>query len=194
MGDWSGERVRVLGIAGSWRTGSYNRRLLTAAAEEAPEGVSVTVYDGLPGLPFYDEELERATGGGPQPVQELRRLVGEADALLIATPEYNGSYPGALKNGIDWLSRRPARVLAGKPVAVMGATPSQGGTRLAQVALRQLLHGVEALVLPAPQLFVREVAPAFAVDGPDEATRRQLSAMMAAFAEWIERVSPRVAR
>jgi chromate reductase, NAD(P)H dehydrogenase (quinone) len=146
---------RVLGIAGSLRRGSYNQRLLEAAAETAPSGMKLVLFDGLGTLPFFDEDLERRTDGGPEPVRRLREAVAAADALLISTPEYNWSIPGVLKNALDWLSRpAPTEPLAGKAVAVIGASAGQWATRLAQSHLRQVLAATGSLVLPAPALFI----------------------------------------
>ena len=184
--------LTVLALPGSLRRDSFNRRLLEAAAELAPAGMTLQLRDGLRGLPLFDEDLERETHGGPAPVQQLRAQVASADALLIATPEYNQSFPGVLKNGLDWLSRPgPAEVLVGKPVALVGATAGRWGTRLAQAGLRQVLTATEALVLPAPGMYVREAERLFDGNGQlrDEATREQLRELLRAFALWIERVA-----
>ena len=191
--DAGGPVWRVLGIAGSLRRGSFNRRLLEAAAACAPAGMRLGVYDGLGTIPLFDEDLESATGGGPEPVRRLRDEVAAADALLIATPEYNWSVPGVLKNAIDWLSRpSPDEVLAGKPVAVIGASGGRWGTRLAQGALRQVLAATESAVLPAPALFVREAERLFNPSGvlEDVATREALATLLARFADWIDSVAP----
>ena len=188
---------KILGIPGSLRRGSFNRRLLEASAESAPAGTTVEIYDALSGLPPFDEDLERETAGGPEPVRRLRGLVRAADGLLIATPEYSQSFPGVLKNAIDWMSRAaPDEVLAGKPVAVTGATPGRWGTRLAQTALRQVLLATEALVLPAPTLFVRDAAQLFDASGrlSDEQTRHALRSLLAAFARWMDTASARSSR
>jgi chromate reductase, NAD(P)H dehydrogenase (quinone) len=107
------ERIHVLGIAGSLRRLSYNRGLLRAAEELAPESMELEVFDIAP-IPVYDGDVEEQ--GDPEPVRELKERIRQADALLIATPEYNHSIPGVLKNALDWASRPPQRVLAGKPV------------------------------------------------------------------------------
>lgn len=185
----SNESTRILAIPGSLRRASFNRRLLEAAVELAPEGTTVAIYHELATVPPFDEDVEAETGGGPEPVRRLRGLVRAADGLLIATPEYNRSFPGVLKNAVDWLSRAaPDEVLSGKPVAVIGATPGSWGTRLAQTALRQVLHATESLVLPTPSLFVREAARRFDASGrlTDEPTREALAALLAAFARWID--------
>jgi chromate reductase len=182
----------VLGIAGSLRKASYNRRLVEAAAEYAPERLRVSAYEELASIPLFDEDLERATAGGPECVRRLRERVASADGLLISTPEYSWSIPGVLKNAIDWLSRpAPEEVLRTKPVAVIGATCGPWGTRLAQAALRQVLAATEAEVLPRPAMFVRHADRLFdpagrLVDGP---TRAQLEVVLAAFSLWIERTA-----
>ena len=166
--------IRVLGIAGSLRTGSFNRALLDAAAGIAPAGMVIELADIA--LPLFDEDLERA--GDPPAVRALRERVRAADGLLIATPEYNRSVPGGLKNAIDWLSRdAPDAVLAGKPVAVIGATPGAWGTRIAKSHLREILTAVEARVLPGPNLFVRHASAAF-----EPSVLASLAGVLAAFA------------
>jgi len=184
---------RVLAIAGSVRTGSYNRLLLKAAAACAPTGMVVEIYGELGAIPIFDEDLERSTSGGPDAVRRLRLLVRAADGLLISTPEYNHSMPGVLKNAIDWLSRPgPDEVLIGKPVAVMGASGGRWGTRLAQSTLRQVLAATEAVAMPAPMLFIGEAGGRFDEEGAlvHASTRDQLTRLLAAFAEWIDRMVP----
>ncbi len=186
--------VRILGLAGSLRRHSYNRGLLLAAVELAPVGMQVRLDENLRAIPLFDEDLEEETAGGPPPVRALRDEVAAADGLLVATPEYNQSIPGVLKNAVDWLSREaPGEVLAGKPVAIVGATSGRWGTRLAQSALRQTLHATGALVLPSPNLYAATAASLFDDDGRlgDVGTRQQLAAVLAAFAAWIETVAPR---
>ncbi|MDQ2909572.1 MAG: NAD(P)H-dependent oxidoreductase [Actinomycetota bacterium] len=170
--------MRLLGIAGSLREGSYNRGLLRAAAELAPEGVELEEHD-LRELPFYDGDLEAA--GDPMPVTELKEAIGRADALLIATPEYNRGLPGRLKNAIDWASRPAlASPLAGKPVAIMGASTSRGGTARAQQQLRDALEFPRALVLEKPQVLVPEAFMRFDADGRlvDEQTRQEITELL----------------
>jgi chromate reductase, NAD(P)H dehydrogenase (quinone) len=178
----------ILAVPGSLRRQSYNRKLLRAAAELAPLGFRVIPYEDLAAVPLFDEDLEEKTQGNPPGVDALRRAVAAADGLLISTPEYNWAPPGVLKNALDWLSRpAPAEVLAGKPVAVMGASSGRWGTRLAQAGLRQALTATESLVLPAPALFVAEAGRLFDEEGRlvDPQVRRQLTALLDAFAAWI---------
>jgi chromate reductase len=137
--------VRILGIPGSVRRGSHNRKLLRAAGELLPSGVDFVEWDGLAGLPAFDEDLEETP---PPVVQEFLRAIEEADALLVATPEYNASLPGALKNALDWASRPfPDNVLRDKPAAVIGASTGMFGAVWAQAEVRKVLKasGAEAL-------------------------------------------------
>ena len=129
--------MRILGVSGSLRDGSFNTSLLRAAAEAAPEGVELELWEGLAELPLYDEELDI---DAPEAVRRLRKAWREADAILFATPEYNGSVPGGLKNAIDWASR-PARAgaLQNKTVAVVGASTGQFGALWAQQDLKRIL-------------------------------------------------------
>ncbi|MFL5924582.1 MAG: NADPH-dependent FMN reductase [Gaiellaceae bacterium] len=146
--------MRILGIAGSLREGSYNRALLRAAQELLPEGVELIEHD-IRGLPFYDGDVEAA--GDPAPVAELKDAIRATDALLIATPEYNRGVPGVLKNAIDWASRPPlGSPLTGKPVAIMGAATGRGGTARAQEQLRGALEFSRAAVLEQPEVLVPE--------------------------------------
>ena len=184
--------TKVLALAGSLRHDSYNRALLEAAAGLALDGLSIDVYDGLGSIPLFDEDLEHPHRMPPGVVR-LRRAVARSDALLIATPEYNQSVPGVLKNAIDWLSRsEPGEGLSGLPVAITGATTGPWGTRLAQSELRHILFATGAAVLPAPALYVRKAASVFAETGTlaDAATRRSLEALLSAFAEWINLLAP----
>jgi chromate reductase, NAD(P)H dehydrogenase (quinone) len=138
--------VRVLAISGSLRHGSHNTALLREAAALAPAGVELQLYEGLELLPPYNEDDDAADG--PLESERLRAAIRDADALLIATPEYNGSIPGQLKNAVDWASR-PARAgaLWGKPIAVVGATTGSYGAIWAQADLRRSLGIAGARVL-----------------------------------------------
>jgi NAD(P)H-dependent FMN reductase len=118
--------IKVLALVGSLRAASLNKQLAQVAVESAPEGVTVTVFDRLGELPFYSEDLDNESA--PEPVAALRQVAGEADAVLVVTPEYNGSIPAVLKNAIDWLSRPyGASAVVGKPLAVIGTALGQYG-------------------------------------------------------------------
>jgi chromate reductase len=138
--------MRILGISGSLRRGSHNSELLRAAAELLPPGVELDWYGGLKEIPPYDvdDDVEPA----PPAVQGLRDAIASADAVLFATPEYNASIPGQLKNALDWASRPfPFNSLRGKPVAVIGASTGMFGGVWAQAELRKVLGAIGARVL-----------------------------------------------
>jgi chromate reductase len=182
----------VLAIPGSLRRASYNRALLRAAKQLAAPEMSIAVYEELGSIPLFDQDLEAETGGGPEAVRQLRAQVEAADGLLLATPEYNHSVPGVLKNAIDWLSRpAPREVLAGKPVAVIGASGGPWGTRLAQAALRQILYATECLVLSTPALYIANAGAVFDESGQltDPTTRHRLESLLTAFGSWVARVA-----
>jgi chromate reductase len=167
--------MRILGIAGSLREGSYNRALLRAARELAPPGVELVEHD-LRGLPLYDGDVEAA--GDPEPVLALKEAIRGADALLIATPEYNRGVPGGLKNAIDWASRPAlASPLAGRPVGLMGASTGRGGTARAQQQLRDALEFPRALVLDEPRVLVPEAFMRFDEHGKlaDDGVREEIA-------------------
>jgi chromate reductase len=154
--------MRILGIAGSVRRGSHNRRLLRAAGATLPPGVELVEWDGLAGLPIFDEDLEYDP---PAPVQDFLDEIEAADALLIATPEYNASVPGGLKNALDWASRPfPENVLKEKPAAVIGASTGLFGAVWAQAEVRKALKASGAHVLET-ELPVGMADGAFADDG-----------------------------
>jgi chromate reductase len=180
--------IHILALPGSLRRGSYNRLLLAAAAGLAPAATTVRLFADLASIPLFDEDLEGEEAALPDAVVRLRRAVDSADGVLIATPEYNQSIPGVLKNAVDWLSRS-GEVLAEKPVAVVGASTGPWGTRLAQSALRQVLHATGSLVLPGAALYARDAAHLFDGDGRlvDPATREALANVLARFADWIHR-------
>ncbi len=184
----SADVIDVLGIAGSLRRGSYNRMLLHAAGEHAPSDVRITIFD-LHDVPFYDRDVEAE--GDPDGVVALKRAIREADALLIATPEYQHSLPGVLENALDRASRPPGDApLAHKPVAIMGATTGRYGTARAQADLRKVLSYNASLVLQRPEVMVSNARDAFDDDGRlvDEGAIRYLSEMLRNLAAWSRHV------
>jgi chromate reductase len=141
--------MRVLGISGSLRRDSHNSALLRAAAERLPAGAELVEFEGLRDIPPYDADLE-AEEGVPAAVAELRAAIRSADAVLIATPEYNHSIPGALKNALDWASRPAGEsVLIGKPVAAIGASTGIFGAVWAQAEIRKVLGAMGGRVVEA---------------------------------------------
>jgi chromate reductase len=166
--------MKILAIAGSLRRESHNRRLLLAAAELLPTDVDFELFEDLKAVPPYDEDddLEPA----PPAVSRLRAAIADADALLIATPEYNSSIPGQLKNALDWASRPIASsALRNKPVAVVGASTGAFGAVWAQAELRKVLAATGARVLDV-ELALGHAAERFDEQGrlADESVREQL--------------------
>ena len=177
----------IVGFAGSLRRGSYNRALLRAAVELAPAELHIETHE-LDALPLYNGDVEAA--GVPQSVEELRAAIRQADALLIATPEYNHGVPGVLKNAIDWLSRPPrGSALNGKVAAVMGASPGMTGTARSQSQLRQAFVFTNTYALLQPEVLVARAHEKFDADGRlvDQATRDFLATFLQRFAEFIGR-------
>jgi chromate reductase len=179
--------LRIAGIAGSLRRASFNRGLLRAAVESAPGGMLIETLE-IRDLPLYDGDLD--VDGGPAPVRAFKAGIVAADGLFIATPEYNYSLPGVLKNALDWASRAPERALNDKPVAIVGATTGRWGTVRGQLALRQMLLFPGCRVLPSPVLTIPEARGHFDGDGnlTDAATRTQLIGVLEAFDTWIRQV------
>lgn len=181
--------IRLLALSGSLRQGSFNTALLRAATGLAPEGVSLELHT-LHGIPLYDGDIE-AQQGVPAAVAELRAAIQAADGLLIATPEYNNSIPGVLKNGLDWLSRPPAegrKTFNGKPTAVLGATPGGFGTVQSQDALLSVLRAFQVKMWFGGRLMVSKANTLFDAQGQlqDEALKAQLREFLAGFAAHVQ--------
>jgi len=179
--------IQVLGISGSLRKNSVNAGLLRAAAAVAPQGISVDIFDLSP-IPLYNEDL--LTAGVPGPVSAFKDAIATADALLIATPEYNYSIPGVLKNAIDWASRPiKGSPLVGKPVALMGAGGMMGTVR-AQLALRQVAVYTNMFVLNRPEVLVVRAHEKFDASGNlvDESTRAAVRDLLEALRAWTIRL------
>ncbi|NNE68762.1 MAG: NAD(P)H-dependent oxidoreductase [Rhodothermales bacterium] len=176
--------MNILAIPGSLRSGSMNRRLLNAAVDRAPEGVSIDIR-GLDGLPFYNGDLD-GPGRWPAEVLEFADAIRAADGVLIATPEYNHVIPGVLANALDWASRPLGGVppLRGKPVAVIGASPGIVGTARAQDHLKFVLMTIGAQLPPVQGLLVGQALKKMDASGvTDEQTLSRLELFLAAFAE-----------
>jgi NAD(P)H-dependent FMN reductase len=177
--------TNIIGIAGSLRRGSFNAALLRAAATMMPEGATLTIHT-IEEIPLYNWDREQADGI-PDPVTALKDAIAASDGLLIATPEYNNSMPGVLKNTIDWLSRPPAdikRVFHGRPIALIGASAGGFGTILSQNAWLPVLRTLRADFWSEGRLLVSRAQTV--VDGSgdisDEKTLEQLRTFVHAFA------------
>ena len=185
--------AKLIGIAGSPRKGSYNAALLRAAAGLVPPGTQLEIAS-IAGIPLYDGDVE-SNLGLPEAVIQLKEKVVAADGVVLASPEYNNSVPGVFKNVIDWLSRPSKdirRVFGDKPVALMGATPGGGGTRLAQVAWLPILRTLGTRAWTGKQLYVAGAAQVFGPNGElvDEKLKRLLSEFMAGFVGFVEPRQP----
>lgn len=178
--------ISILGISGSLRAASFNTGLLTAAKTLAPDRASVTIAD-ISGIPLYHEEIYQQ--GFPPAVEHFRQQIQSADALLIATPEYNFSFSGVLKNAIDWASRPPAHPFDGKVVGIIGASAGRLGTARAQYHLRQVFVFLNGQVLNKPEVMVGGASQAFDGDGQltDEHAIKGLSDMLEALTVAAER-------
>ncbi len=176
--------INIVGIPGSLRKHSFNRALIQAASEVAPEGVTVSMFL-LHDVPLYDADVEAV--GDPAPVAKLKAAIRDADGILFSTPQYNGSVSGVLKNAIDWASR-PAfeSVLAGKPVAILGATPGRSATERARADLVRLLGTTRSNVMTTHTIGVSN-----ANDHIDEGmlhseeVRQQIRALLSDFAIFV---------
>ena len=180
----AGAPLRVLGFAGSLRRRSYNKALIRAAAELAPEGMAIEVHE-IDGIPPYD--ADRDGEDTPAPVVAIKRAIEGADALLIATPEYNYAIPGVLKNALDWASRPAYKSpLVAKPCAVLGASGGLGGTVRAQMDVRRVLEACLARVLPYPDVAVRSASQRFDEQGrlTDEETRKIVRGLLVGLRDW----------
>jgi chromate reductase len=179
--------IRVLGIAGSLRQASYNRALLKAAQEAAPDGMVLEAFDLLE-VPLYNGDVEAA--GDPTSVAAFKAAIHRADAVLFVTPEYNHGVPGVMKNALDWASRPPQdAALARKPVGIIGASPGITGSARGQSQLRQAFEFTNSYCMPQPELLVFKAHDKFDAQGrlTDEATGKYLRRYLVAFLDWTRR-------
>ena len=178
----------IVGIAGSLRRASWNRGLIRAAVEGAPDGIEIVTLD-LALVPLYDQDVEDQ--GDPPSVVALKDVIRLADALLIATPEYNNGMTGVLKNAIDWASRPvAASVLRDKPVAVMGASPGPGAAARAQQQVRDAVIYTGGCVLPEPELLVGGALDKFDDAGnvTDPELRKRVVELATGLRDWAVRI------
>ena len=180
--------LTIVAFAGSLRRASFNRGLVRAAVTVAPRGVRIEVLDLRP-IPMFDQDLEDL--GEPAAVAAFKQAIGRADALLVATPEYNHGMPGLLKNALDWASRpRASSPLIDKPVAIMGASSGRGSSARAQAQLRESFVFTGACVMPQPEVLVGQAASLFDADGEliDATTRDAVAELVAALVAWTDRL------
>ena len=179
--------IKVLGICGSLRKGSYNMAALRTAIALKPPGMNVEVAD-ISQIPLYNEDVRAQ--GFPPPVQKLRDQIAAADALLFACPEYNYSMSGVLKNAIDWASRPPDQPFAGKPCAILGAAAGMAGSARAQGDLRRSMVFLDMHPLNKPEVLIGQAQTKFDENGnlTDEAAKGFIRDMMAALAAWTRQI------
>ena len=159
--------VRILALVGSLRAGSFNRQLAEAAVRVSPDGVTIEIVEGLAELPYYDEDIDLADGVAPRQAVALRRNVGEADALMVFTPEYNGTTSAVLKNALDWLSRPFGEsALSNMPTVVLSATYGRFGGVWAQEEVSKALGVAGAQVIPGKGVAVGATQTRFAGTHP----------------------------
>lgn len=181
----SNREIKVLAFAGSLRKGSYNRALLRAAKELAPDLLKITIFE-LRGIPLYNADVEAE--GDPERVTEFKEAIRKADGLLIATPEYNHGVAAVTKNAIDWASRLPKNApLNEKPVGILGASPGMTGSARGQSQLRQAFEFTNSYCMPQPEILVYRAHEKFDDNGnlTDEATRKYLAKYLEAFHSWV---------
>lgn len=180
---------KILGICGSLRAKSYNHFALKAAAQFMPEGMTLTIAD-YSDIPLYNQDNQAPATLAA--VERLRAQLAGADALLIASPEYNYSVTGVLKNAIDWLSRTTPQPFKEKPIALLSATQGPVGGARNQYELRKILGGLEAMVLNKPEVFIGMCQNRFDEQGEltDATTRKFIADQMLALQAWIKRVEP----
>jgi len=179
--------MHILGLSGSLRKGSLNTAALRACQAMLPAGATMEIAD-LADIPLYNEDVRQQ--GFPPAVQLLREKIAAADAVVIASPEYNYSIPGVLKNAIDWASRPPSQPFDGKPIALLGATPGGLGTARCQYHLRQVFVYLNGLILNKPEVMISGAPAKFDSEGnlTDAATAEQISKMLLALEAWTGRM------
>lgn len=181
------KQIVILGFAGSLRKGSYNKALLRAAVELAPKDVKLEIFD-LEGIPPFNQDLEN---GMPSKVKEFKAKVKVADAILIATPEYNYSFPGVLKNALDWASRPPGEnAFEGKPVAIMSASIGLLGGARAQYHLRQVLVALGMHPINRPEVMVSSAEDKFDEEGMllDEKAKAKIRELLENLVVWTRKL------
>lgn len=182
------EKIKILGISGSLREGSYNTNALKAAAGMVPDDAEIEIYD-ISGFPEFVQGEDQ---NPPAKVAEFKKKIREADAVIISSPEYNYSLPGVLKNVIDWASRPYGdSAWDGKPAAIMGASPGTGGTMRMQYHLRQIMVFLNMFPINRPEVMIANCVDKFDKDGnlTDETTRQFVGQMVNNLVDWTRKLS-----
>ena len=179
--------MKVLGVSGSLRKGSWNTSVLRAAQALAPAGITIEI-GAIDDIPLYNEDVRAA--GLPASVERFRNQIASADAVLIVSPEYNFSVPGVLKNAIDWASRPPNQPFNEKPVAIMGASGGPVGTARMQYDLRKILASINAFLLLKPEVFIGQAGAKIDEAGnlTDETTKDFIRKLLETLAAWTDRM------
>lgn len=177
------EKIKILGFAGSLRKGSYNRAVLKSSVELVPQNAELEIFD-LDGIPLFNQDIERPL---PERVIEFKKRIIAADAILIATPEYNHSMPGVLKNALDWASRPYGdNSFEGKPVAIMSASEGMVGGERAQWPLRQVFVYLDMHPINKPEVIIANVSKKLDANGKltDEDTKEHIKRLLDSLARW----------
>lgn len=179
-----GKKVKIVGFTGSLRKNSFNKATLVAAKQLVPEDATLEIMD-LADIPFFNEDVEAA--GLPESVAEFKKKLADADALLIATPEYNFSIPPVLKNALDWASRGHELPLFGKPLAIMSASPSFLGGARVQYHLRQVCVSINLIPINKPEVFISSAHTKFDESGnlTDEFTKTAIADLLKALVQAV---------
>jgi chromate reductase len=181
------KKIKILGIAGSLREGSYNKGALWAAADLVPEGAEIEIFD-IAGIPEFVQGQDE---NPPAKVADFKRKIREADAILFSSPEYNYSVPGVLKNAIDWASRPYGdSAWDGKPAAIMGASGGVLGTARMQYHLRQIMVFLNMFPINRPEVMIAKASEKFDADGnlTDEKTKEFIRQMLAELVAWTRKL------
>lgn len=182
------ETTKVFAISGSLRKGSFNRLALRTAIELTPPGMTIDHYENLADIPPYNDDVREK--GYPPVVEDLRKRIKAADAILFVTPEYNYSVPGVLKNAIDWASRPPEPPLDSKPCAIMGASMGVLGSARAQYHLRQMCVFLNMFPINRPEVMIAQAHSKFDAQGKltDDQARQLIADLLKNLAAWVQRL------
>lgn len=183
--------IQLIGFSGSLRKGSYNTKLLKAVQQLLPEGVTLEIVS-IADIPLLNEDLEPpAAPDYPGPVKDFREAIRKADGIVIASPEYNYSIPGTVKNAIDWASRGKDAPIIGKPVSLMGATPGLWGTARMHMAFQPVLHTLNMKAVHKPEVYLAKAGDKFDAQGnlTDETAKKMITGNLEELKKIIEAIT-----